>query len=455
MGGKCDYNNSVEKFEQDSQSGPAPDRRINTMANCAIVGINWGDEGKGRMVDYLTNHYDIVVRYQGGGNAGHTVVNEKGKFALHLLPSGIFRDGVVNILGNGVALDCENLLKEMETLRAAGVIITPENLKVSDRASLLLPWHRELDALEEARLADKKYGSTKQGIAPFYGDKYQKKTVQAGELLHPEHLKEHLADLLEWKNLMLQKIYGAKGYTMDELMAWVNTYCGAIKPYITDTGRFLRSAQKEGKSILFEAQLGALRDIDYGIYPYTSGSSTIAAYAPIGAGIPEARLDTIIGIMKAYSTCVGEGPFTCEMFGDEATALRDAGGEYGAATGRPRRVGGFDVVASRYGVKMQGCTSIALTKLDVLSYLDKIPVCVAYDIDGERVERFPIGVKLAKAKPIYEYLPGFHCDISGCRKVSDLPKEALDYVHYLEGAVGCRIKYVSVGPDRDAYIKMF
>ena len=455
MGGKCDYNNSVEKFEQDSQSGPAPDRRINTMANCAIVGINWGDEGKGRMVDYLTDHYDVVVRYQGGGNAGHTVVNEKGKFALHLLPSGIFRDGVVNILGNGVALDCENLLKEMETLRAAGVIITPENLKVSDRASLLLPWHRELDALEEARLADKKYGSTKQGIAPFYGDKYQKKTVQACELLHPEHLKEHLADLLEWKNLMLQKIYGAKGYTMDELMAWVNTYCGAIKPYITDTGRFLRNAQKEGKSILFEAQLGALRDIDYGIYPYTSGSSTIAAYAPIGAGIPEARLDTIIGIMKAYSTCVGEGPFTCEMFGDEATALRDAGGEYGAATGRPRRVGGFDVVASRYGVKMQGCTSIALTKLDVLSYLDKIPVCVAYEIDGERVERFPIGVKLAKAKPIYEYLPGFHCDISGCRKVSDLPKEALDYVHYLEGAVGCRIKYVSVGPDRDAYIKMF
>ena len=221
------------------------------MANCAIVGINWGDEGKGRMVDYLTDHYDVVVRYQGGGNAGHTVVNEKGKFALHLLPSGIFRDGVVNILGNGVALDCENLLKEMETLRAAGVIITPENLKVSDRASLLLPWHRELDALEEARLADKKYGSTKQGIAPFYGDKYQKKTVQAGELLHPEHLKEHLADLLEWKNLMLQKIYGAKGYTMDELMAWVDTYCGAIKPYITDTGRFLRNAQREGKSILF------------------------------------------------------------------------------------------------------------------------------------------------------------------------------------------------------------
>ena len=389
MGGKCDYNNSVEKFEQDSQSGPAPDRRINTMANCAIVGINWGDEGKGRMVDYLTDHYDVVVRYQGGGNAGHTVVNEKGKFALHLLPSGIFRDGVVNILGNGVALDCENLLKEMETLRAAGVIITPENLKVSDRASLLLPWHRELDALEEARLADKKYGSTKQGIAPFYGDKYQKKTVQAGELLHPEHLKEHLADLLEWKNLMLQKIYGAKGYTMDELMAWVNTYCGAIKPYITDTGRFLRNAQKEGKSILFEAQLGALRDLDYGIYPYTTSSNAVAAYAPVGSGLPTAKLDEVVGVVKAYSSCVGEGPFVCEWFGEGAQQLRDAGAEYGAKTGRPRRVGPIDLVATRYGVETQGATNIALTKLDVLSYMDKIPVCAHYELNGEQTDDFP------------------------------------------------------------------
>ena len=247
------------------------------MANCAIVGINWGDEGKGRMVDYLTSHYDVVVRYQGGGNAGHTVVNDKGTFALHLLPSGIFREGVVNILGNGVALDCENLLNEMNTIRNAGVPITPENLKISDRASLLLPWHRELDGLEEARLADKKYGSTKQGIAPFYSDKYQKKTVMAGELLHPQHLKEHLADLLEWKNLTLQKVYGAKGYTMEELLNWVDTYCEAVKPYITDTTRFLRDAQKAGKSILFEAQLGALRDLDYGIYPYTSSSNAVAA----------------------------------------------------------------------------------------------------------------------------------------------------------------------------------
>lgn len=425
------------------------------MANCAIVGINWGDEGKGRMVDYLTGQYDVVVRYQGGGNAGHTVINDMGKFALHLLPSGIFRAGVMNILGNGVALDCENLVSEMESIRAAGVGISPENLLVSHRASLLLPWHRELDALEEARLKDKQYGSTKQGIAPFYSDKYQKKTIQAGELLYPEHLKAHLQDLLEWKNLILQKVYGAKGYTMEEMTAWLDTYAQQVRPYVTDTGRYLRQAQAEGKSILFEGQLGALRDLDYGIYPYTTSSNTIAAYGPIGAGLPTAKIDEVVGVVKAYSSCVGEGPFTCEMFGDEAAALRDAGGEYGAATGRPRRVGGFDVVASRYGVKMQGCTSIALTKLDVLSYLDKIPVCVAYDIDGERVDRFPIGVKLAKAKPIYEYLPGFHCDISGCRTISDLPKEALDYVHYLEAAVGCRIKYVSVGPDRDAYIKMF
>ena len=309
------------------------------MANCAIVGINWGDEGKGRMVDYLTNHFDVVVRYQGGGNAGHTVVNDRGTFALHLLPSGIFREGVVNILGNGVALDCENLLAEMNTLRAAGVSIAPENLKISDRASLLLPWHRELDGLEEARLADKKYGSTKQGIAPFYSDKYQKKTVMAGELLHPQHLKEHLADLLEWKNLTLQKVYGAKGYTLDELLAWVDKYCEAVKPYITNTTAFLRDAQKAGKSILFEAQLGALRDLDYGIYPYTTSSNSVAAYAPVGSGLPTAKLDEVVGVVKAYSSCVGEGPFVCEMFGEEGQKLRDAGAEYGAKTGRPRRVG--------------------------------------------------------------------------------------------------------------------
>ena len=321
-----------------------------------------------------------------------------------------------------------------------------------------MPFHVAQDGLEEERLSKTgaQFGSTKRGIAYTYGDKYMKKTLRMGDFCHmDEGVRKRLQTIVESKNLTMEKIYGQAPVSADEMWAWCERYAKIFAPYVCDVGQYLTQADEEGKKIMFEAQLGALRDIDYRIYPYTSGSSTIAAYAPIGAGIPEARLDTIIGIMKAYSTCVGEGPFTCEMFGDEAAALRDAGGEYGAATGRPRRVGGFDVVASRYGVKMQGCTSIALTKLDVLSYLDKIPVCVAYDIDGERVDRFPIGVKLAKAKPIYEYLPGFHCDISGCRTISDLPKEALDYVHYLEAAVGCRIKYVSVGPDRDAYIKMF
>ena len=421
----------------------------------SIVGINWGDEGKGRMVDLLSQKYDVVVRYQGGNNAGHTVINDKGKFVLNLMPSGILRDETVNVLGPGMVIDTEHMFHEVERLRAGGITITPEHLKISDKAVICMPYHKLLDCLEEDRLADKKFGSTRRGISPAYSDKYMKKALRMGELADRDALKARLADILEWKNLFVVNGYHHDPIDLDEMMDWIDTYAMPFKEYVCDTTDYLSEAIEDNKSVLFEAQLGALRDIDYGIYPYTSGSSTIAAYAPIGAGIPEARLDTIIGIMKAYSTCVGEGPFTCEMFGDEATALRDAGGEYGAATGRPRRVGGFDVVASRYGVKMQGCTSIALTKLDVLSYMDKIPVCVAYDIDGERVDRFPIGVKLAKAKPIYEYLPGFHCDISGCRKVSDLPKEALDYVHYLESTVGCRIKYVSVGPDRDAYIKMF
>ena len=422
------------------------------MANCAIVGINWGDEGKGRMVDYLTSHYDVVVRYQGGGNAGHTVVNDKGTFALHLLPSGIFREGVVNILGNGVALDCENLLGEMNAIRASGVPITPENLKISDRASLLLPWHRELDGLEEARLADKKYGSTKQGIAPFYSDKYQKKTVMAGELLHPKHLKEHLADLLEWKNLTLQKVYGAKGWTLEELMNWVDTYCEAVKPYITNTTAFLRDAQKAGKSILFEAQLGALRDLDYGIYPYTTSSNAVAAYAPVGSGLPTAKLDEVVGVVKAYSSCVGEGPFVCEMFGEEGQKLRDAGAEYGAKTGRPRRVGPIDLVATRYGVEVQGATNIALTKLDILSYMDKIPVCAHYELDGQQTDEFPFPVCLQDAKPVIEYVDGWKCDISKVRSWDELPENARKYVEYVEQAIGCHIGYVSVGAERDSLI---
>ncbi len=422
------------------------------MSNCAIVGINWGDEGKGRMVDLLTEDYDVVVRFQGGGNAGHTVINEKGKFALHLLPSGIFRDGVVNILGNGVALDPENLWKEMQEVVNQGVEITPETLKISDRASLLLPFHRELDELEEMRLADKKYGSTKQGIAPFYSDKYQKKTILAGELFYKKELRQHLVDILEWKNLTLTKVYGAKPYTMEMLDLWLDNACEKIKPFICNTGDFLENAQKQGKNILFEAQLGSLRDLDYGIVPYTTSSNTIAAYAPIGSGFPSAKIDKVVGVVKAYSTCVGEGPFVCEMFGDEAEELRKNGFEYGAKTGRPRRVGPVDIVATRYGVKVQGTTEIALTKLDILSYMDKIPVCTHYVLNGETIDNFPFPSALDHCEPVVEYFDGWKCDISNVRTWEDLPQQAKDYVLFIEKAVGCPIKYVSVGAERDSII---
>ena len=422
------------------------------MGNAAIVGINWGDEGKGRMVDLLTNSYDVVVRYQGGGNAGHTVVNEHGKFALHLLPSGIFREGVMNVLGNGVALDPENLWKEIEQITSQGVSITPENLMISDRAALLLPWHRELDGLEEARLADKKFGSTKQGIAPFYADKFAKKTILAGELLYSKHLREHLQDLMEWKNLTLTRVYGAKPVTMEELEVWINVFCNKIKPFIRDTGAYLRQAQQDGKKILFEAQLGALRDLDYGIHPYTTSSNPIAAYAPVGSGLPCVKIDEVVGVVKAYSSCVGEGPFVCEMFGDEAEELRKAGFEYGAKTGRPRRVGPVDIVATRYGVQCQGATNIALTKLDVLSYMDKIPVCAHYRLDGKITDEFPFPSLLNDAEPVVEYLDGWKCDISGVRTWEDLPVQAQKYVLYLEQAIGCHIGYVSVGPERDSII---
>ena len=422
------------------------------MSTCAIVGINWGDEGKGRMVDLLTEDYDVVVRYQGGGNAGHTVINEKGKFALHLLPSGIFRKGVVNILGNGVALDPENLWKEMKEVMDGGIELTPENLKISDRASILLPWHRDLDALEEQRLRDKKYGSTKQGIAPFYSDKYQKKTVLAGELLHPEAMRKRLSEIMEWKNLTLARVYGAEAYTMEKLDQWYHDFCEKITPYICDTGAFLKQAQKENKNLLFEAQLGALRDLDYGIYPYTTSSNTIAAYAPIGCGLPSVKIENVVGVVKAYSTCVGEGPFVGEMSGDEAEALRQAGGEYGAKTGRPRRVAPLDIVATRYGVQVQDATEIALTKLDVLSYLDKIPVCVRYSVNGQETDDFPFPTLLDEAQPVIEYMDGWKCNISGVRTWDDLPAEAREYVTFIEKAIGCPITYVSVGPERDSIV---
>jgi len=420
----------------------------------AIVGINWGDEGKGRMVDLLAADYDIVCRYQGGNNAGHTVVNESGKFILNLLPSGILRPEVINIMGNGMVIDLEHLHKELNNLRSSGVKITPDNLKISDRAIICLPYHVKQDILEEERLRDLKFGSTRRGIAPVYGDKYLKKGIRMGDLLNKEYLKERVEQVVEWKNLTIAGGYKSIEFYAEDMYNWLLKYGEEIKEYICDVGLYLNDAVKSNKQIMFEAQLGALRDIDFGIYPYTSSSSTIASYAPIGAGVPGLKLDSTIGIMKAYSSCVGEGPFTAEMSGEEAKALREAGGEYGAATGRPRRVGPFDVVASKYGVRVQGADMLALTKLDVLSYMDKIPVVTAYDVDGKITEEFPMGIELDKATTVIEYVDGWKCDIGKCRKKSDLPKAAYNYIKYLEEKVGCPIKYVSVGPEREDYLTM-
>lgn len=420
----------------------------------AIVGINWGDEGKGRMVDLLSSEYNVIVRYQGGNNAGHTVVNEKGKFILNLLPSGILRDGTVNVMGNGMVIDIEHLTGEIQRLKDKGIEITPENLKISDKAVICMPYHRQQDVLEEERLGDKKFGSTRRGIAPVYADKFAKKGIRTGDLLDYTTLEEKLKGIVEWKNLAIEKGYGADSIKADEMLEWLKKYGDVIKPYITDVSKYLDDAAQHEEKIMFEAQLGALRDIDFGIYPYTSSSNTIASYAPCGAGIPGRKLDNVIGIMKAYSSCVGEGPFTAEWFGKEAEELREAGGEYGAATGRPRRVGPFDVPASKYGIRVQGANEIALTKLDVLSYMEKIPVCVEYEIDGKRTTDFPTGDMLDRAKPIIEYLPGFKKDISNARKFEDLPKEAQDYIKFIEQKTGVPIKYISVGAEREAYIEV-
>lgn len=420
----------------------------------AVTGINWGDEGKGRVIDLLAENADVVVRYQGGNNAGHTVINEKGKFILNLLPSGILRDSTVNVMGPGMVIDVEHLFGEVQKLRDAGINITPDNLKISDRAVICMPYHKMLDVLEEDRLGDAKFGSTRRGISPVYADRYMKKAFRMGELLHMDSVKKKMPGILEWKNLTVHGGYGADEITSEAMLAWLEKFGLPFKDYICNTTEYLNKAVKDGKKLMFEAQLGALRDIDFGIVPYTSASYTISAYAPIGAGIPAQRLDKAIGIMKAYSSCVGEGPFTCELFGDEAKALRDAGGEYGAATGRPRRVGGFDIPASRYGIMMQGADEIALTKLDVLSYLDKIPVCVKYDVYGEITDVFPMGDALTDAKPVYEYLDGWKCDISGCRSFAELPENAQKYVKYIEKMTECNIKYVSVGAGRDEYFVM-
>ena len=414
----------------------------------SICGINWGDEGKGRMVDLLSRDYDVVCRYQGGNNAGHTVINERGKFILNLLPSGILREDVVNVMGPGMVIDLKHLCGEMEKLREGGIKISPANLKISDKAIITMPYHILQDIMEEDRLTKatgKPYGSTRRGIAPVYADKYMKKAFRMGELLNTGLLYKRLPDIVAWKNMTI-KAYGFEPIKVEEMIEYFETYGKPLAEYVTDTGIYLNEANKNGKNIMFEAQLGALRDIDYGIVPYTSSSSTIAAYAPIGAGVPNLKLTNSIGIMKAYSSCVGAGPFTCEYFDDKAERLRSLGGEYGAATGRPRRVGPFDVVASRYGIRCQGADEIALTKLDVLDDYEEIEICTHYLLDGKVLD---------ECKPVFEKVKGWHCDISGCRTVKDLPKEAYDYIKLLEKLCGCKIKYVSVGAERDAFIKMY
>ena len=416
----------------------------------SIVGINWGDEGKGRMVDLLSSDYDIICRYQGGNNAGHTVINDRGKFVLNLLPSGILRETTVNVMGNGMVIDLEHLAGEIKTLTDKGIKITPDNLKISDKAIVCMPYHKMQDIMEEERLADKKFGSTRRGIAPVYADKYMKKGIRMGDLLHMDTLSEKVKDIVDWKNITVTG-YGHEPVKAEDMIDWLKKYGSFAAPFVTDVSEFLSDAVNEGKDIMFEAQLGALRDIDFGIYSYTSSSQTLASFAPIGAGIPGTKLDKIIGIMKAYSTCVGEGPFTAEMFGDEAEKLRASGGEYGAATGRPRRVGPFDVPASRYGIKVQGADFIALTKLDVLSYMDEIPVCIAYEIDGIKTFDFPTGDRLNRAKPVIEYFAGFG-DVSGCRSFDELPDAAKKYIRFIEESTGCPIKYISVGAGRDEYI---
>ena len=425
----------------------------------AITGINWGDEGKGRMVDLLSQDYDVVARYQGGNNAGHTVKNERGKFVLNLIPSGIMRPDVVCVMGGGMVIDPAHLDKEINTLRGQGIEISPANLKISDRATITMPFHVSQDGLEEARLSKTgaQFGSTKRGIAYAYGDKFMKKTLRMGDLVHMDAgVRKRLETIVEAKNLTMVNIYGQEPVSVEEMWAWCEKYAAIFKEYICDTGDYLSEADDAGKKIMFEAQLGALRDIDYGIYPYTSSSNTIGAYAPIGAGIPGRKLDLSIGIMKAYSSCVGDGPFTAElaMTEPEKDVLREHGHEYGAATGRPRRVGPFDAVASRYGVRCQGADELALTLLDVLDYMEEVPVVTHYRLtDGTVTDRFPMGKTLDDAQPVVEKLPGWHTDISGIRRFEDLPAEAQNYVLTLEKLVGCPIKYISVGPERDAYIE--
>ena len=420
----------------------------------AIVGANWGDEGKGKVTDMFAAQSDMVIRFQGGANAGHTIINDYGKFALHQLPSGVCFPHITNVIANGVALDIPKLMKEIQHVLDGGV---PKiNLKVSERCQIMMPYHILLDTYEEERLAEKAFGSTKSGIAPFFSDKYAKIGFQICELFDEEHLKEKLNQILSVKNLIIKDIYHKPELSVDEVLKQLEEYRDMIAPYVCDTGKLIREAVKDGKKILLEGQLGSLKDPDFGIYPMVTSSSTLAGYGAVGAGIPPYEIKDITVITKAYSSAVGAGEFVSEIFGDEAQEMRIHGGdagEFGATTGRPRRMGWFDCVATRYGCAVQGATEVVLTALDCLSYLDKISLCVGYEIDGKVTKDFPVTPLLKRAKPVLVTLDGWHCDIRGIREFSKLPKEAQEYVNFIEEEIGVKISYVSNGPKREEIIK--
>ena len=420
----------------------------------AIVGANWGDEGKGKITDMLAKESDIIIRFQGGSNAGHTIINNYGRFALHLLPSGVFYGHTTSIIGNGVALNIPFLVKELESLVSQGVPMP--HILVSDRAQILMPYHVLFDTYEEERLGGKSFGSTKSGIAPFYSDKYAKIGFQVSELFEDEAaLKDKVQRVCETKNVLLEHLYHKPLLNPDEVLAELMEYKKMVEPYVCDVSAYLHDAIKEGKNILLEGQLGSLKDPDHGIYPMVTSSSTLAAYGAIGAGIPPYEIKEITTVVKAYSSAVGAGAFVSEIFGDEADELRRRGGdkgEFGATTGRPRRVGWFDAVASRYGCRIQGATEVALTVLDVLGYLDEIPICVGYEIDGEVVKDFPVTYKLEKAKPVLKKLPGWKCDIRGIKEYEDLPAECRNYIETIEAELGVPVTMVSNGPGRDEII---
>ena len=415
----------------------------------AIVGANWGDEGKGKITDMLAETSDIIVRFQGGSNAGHTIINNYGKFALHLLPSGVFYGHTTSIIGNGVALNIPYLVKEINSLIEKGV--PKPKVLVSDRAQIIMPYHIKFDEYEEERLGKNSFGSTKSGIAPFYSDKYAKIGFQVSELFDDEILKEKIERVCIQKDVLLEHLYHKPAIDKAELLETLHEYRDMIAPYVCDTALFIQEALKAGKTVLLEGQLGTLKDPDFGIYPMVTSSSTLAAYGAIGAGIPPYEIKDIIAVVKAYSSAVGAGEFVSEIFGEEADELRHRGGdggEYGATTGRPRRMGWFDAVASRYGVRMQGATQVSLTVLDVLGYLDELPICVGYEIDGKITRDFPVTAGLKKAKPVYEKLPGWKCEIKGVRKYEELPENCRKYIEFIEKELGVPVTMVSNGPGR-------